>query len=237
MKPVNLSPRPEREDRGRKGQAFGSTKGEFKGFGPYGAGLHDNLNTADYQLLTGPRWHPAGSLEGDQDLHTRHFQGRRSLGRRGAWKDGRRPAGESVPDNHFEGARRGSATFPSGIFAAAVGIESDEPRVAHGVSVERVGRRTAGGRRPRPVADGPAVARGDAPGAHAAKSRLGRWPNRVLRPSKWFDQERIPLLVDDVLPRALGGPGSAAWKWRVCRFLDHPRVIPPSAAAGRSGSW
>lgn len=51
-----------RKTRNRKRPDYGQTTHDETGHGPYASGLHDNLTTAQYRELSGPRLAPRGEL-------------------------------------------------------------------------------------------------------------------------------------------------------------------------------
>jgi hypothetical protein len=49
-----------RKTKARSGDAYGSTKHDFGGFGPFAVGLNNNLSRREYQALDGPYLAPRG---------------------------------------------------------------------------------------------------------------------------------------------------------------------------------
>lgn len=88
---------------------YGTTTHETTGFGPYATGLHDNLTTAQYRRLTGPRLAPRREQSRIiKNLHTRidHNPSAGTWAVIGAWADVVSAKGVPFLEFHFKGMGR-----------------------------------------------------------------------------------------------------------------------------------
>lgn len=106
MPPLKYRGGAAKKTRNRRVPDFGTTLYETTGAGPFATGLHDNLTTAQYKQLTGPRLAPR--REGSRVIKNLHPEVERpdddTWVAVAAWDNVRSPDGTMFLPYHFNGA-------------------------------------------------------------------------------------------------------------------------------------